>query len=405
MLIIKKASSVISYIFIYIAFLASSRCWIGFENRGVIFNYILPFILLFLYAIRKYRIKGNPRNGIFSFLLYIALLYISIRAKGEITISSMINQSFLPLSYYLIISLVDAEKERLLNFFIKWTAIILLIGLLIYLCSFFVNFPSFGIIKTHYGGDVYGTPCYNYLFFLKQIEVGATGMLRFNGPFIEPGDLGCTLSFLLLAAQYDFKKYRYLKFLLIPLFFSFSLAGYCLTAFGYATNMCLKNKLSIKKLVFGIITLITVISFGTFYNGGDNYLNKSILSRLQDDNMQVGNVNGRTSMQKMEYFYFMLADPELLFLGYDKITMERLNETGLGAGIINQIVALGLISVLLFFSPFFYYSARSKCKKYSFFLFIFLALYAYQRFDLNILVVIMCYTFGIVIEELRIKKT
>ena len=149
--------------------------------------------------------------------------------------------------------------------------------------------------------------------------------------------------------------------------------------------------------------VVLVIKFGEYYNGGDNYINNSILSRLQEDELAVVNSNGRLTQDKMEFFYYMFNDPSVLWFGYDKATIQRLNDGGVGAGFYNQMLSVGLFGVILSILPYFYFAFSSNKKKYSVLFFVFVILYAYQRFDLFWISNLLIYTYGICVNEYNYK--
>lgn len=339
------------------------------------------------------------RYAIYAFLVYIINLFIYAKAKGGLDINCMGSQAITSFTIYLLLCIADSEKERLFSYIVKWFGLIMIPGLLLYAISFIVTLPSFGIIKTHYGGDFYGESCYNYLFYLRHITTGSTGIQRFNGPFIEPGDLGCIAAFILFGAQFQFKKYKYLWAVLAGLIVSFSLAGYVLTAFGYISIMFISNHISFRRLVVGLSIMIGLYFIGITYNNGNNYINKSVLSRLQDDNLSIENANGRTTIQKMESFYNMVNDPTILLTGYDNKTVEELSETGAGAGFFNQILSIGVIGMVGMILPNLYLVVTSNKKKYAWAFFILFILYMYQRCDAFWFSIIICYVYGIVIKE------
>ena len=120
--------------------------------------------------------------------------------------------------------------------------------------------------------------------------------------------------------------------------------------------MMTKNKFSSKKLLLGVLVFSAVIALGTYYNGGDNYINRSILSRLQDGELAIDNTNGRISTQKLEFFYFMFKNPSILWFGYDKATISFVNEQfGAGAGFYSQVLNIGILGIILYLLPYFYY--------------------------------------------------
>lgn len=393
-------SSKLVYFLLFIAFLISSRCWIGFDGRGTLFFYSLPVALLVLILLRKCRFRHQARYAVFSFLIYMARVYTMCRVKGSLDLLGMCNQAVLPFTIYLILCLEEREKESVLFYITKWMGWILIPGIIIYLISFLVTLPSFGIIQTDYGGNFYGDPCFNYLFYIRPVTVGATGMYRFNGPLIEPGDLGCVSAFLLFATRFDFKRFKYLWAVFVSLILTFSLAGYLLTLFGYAAILMTQNKLSVSKLLIGLIIVLIVIIFGTYYNGGDNYVNNSILSRLQDEELSLDSTNGRLSSQKLEYYYSMFDNPSLLLFGYDKNTMSYLNdEFGAGAGFYSIVLSIGFFGVLLYVLPYLYLTLITKNRRYALLFLVFFVLYLYQRFDLFWISIILCYSYGLSISE------
>lgn len=170
--------------------------------------------------------------------------------------------------------------------------------------------------------------------------------------------------FFLYATKFDFKRFKYLWAVLGSLILTFSLAGYLLALFGYSAIMMTKNKFSSQKLLLGVLVFSAVIAFGTYYNGGDNYINHSILSRLQDDELAIDNTNGRISTQKLEFFYFMFENPSILWLGYDKATISFVNEQfGAGAGFYSQVLNIGILGIILYLLPYFYITLKSRDRR------------------------------------------
>ena len=393
-------SSKISYILFFLAFLMSSRCWIGFEGRGTLFFYILPVILLALIFFGEYQYRHQSKYVIFAFLIFLANCYTMYRVRGSFNIIGIFNQAILPITVYMLLCLQEIEKDYVLAYITKWFGLILIPGMIIYVCSLFITLPSFGIIQTHYGGNIYGDPCFNYLFYIKPISLGATGMYRFNGPLIEPGDLGCISAFLLYATKFDFKKYKYLWAVFISQILTFSLAGYLLTFFGYSAVMFAQKKSFANKLFLGFFVVLAIIGYGIYYNGGDNNVNTSILSRLQDVDLSSGNTSGRLSTQKLDFFYAMFETPNVLLYGYDRGTISYLNdEFGIGAGFYNIALSIGFLGILLYILPYLYITSTARSRSYALLFFAFLILYLYQRFDLFWISIILCYSYGISIND------
>lgn len=387
-----------SYFLIFIAFLMSMRCWIGFENRSTIYFNILPILLMGLAVTGSFRFVHKNRYLIFSLLVYLSKMYVNIKTKGELDINGLVSQAIPSFTIYQILCIVDSKKDELIKYIVKWFGLIMIPGLIIYIITFVVPFPSFGIIKTHYAGDFYGPTCSNYLFYLRQ-TTGLSGMFRFNGPFIEPGDLGNTAAFLLLAANFDFKKYKYLWAVFAGLIASFSLSGYLLCAFGYALVMFSKGRISMQRLVTGTSVVLFLYAIGLNYNGGDNYINQSVISRMSDVRFEEGQTFGRTTAIKMMYYMDMWKRPDVLYTGYDSKTVEMLNEEGRGGGFVNSMVAVGLIGVFSMVLPFLYLLISSKEKKYALLFFIMIIMYMFNRTDVFWFCIVICIVYGLVIHE------
>lgn len=393
--------SSLAYFFIFIAFLMSMRCWLGFEGRFTIYNYVFPFLMFFCAQTQKIRFEFKKRYIFFAFLIYLGKIYMNVNAKGLLDIYGLVSNFFPTLSILLMLCISDEQKEEAFQYFVKWFGLIMIIGIPIYLISLITTIPSLGIIKTHYGGDVYGADCYNYLFYLKPVTHSLIKIDRFNGPFIEPGDLGCVASFLLFGSQFKFKEYKNLWAVLAGVIISFSLAGVVLVGMGYLITLFLQKKLSGAKLLLIILSVLMVYCFGIYYNGGDNVINNAIIARLQlsDETGIVG--NNRTTLIKMEYFreMFINPDPNILLFGYDKSTIAFLNEAGLGAGYANQIINTGLIGMICLMLPYLYMTLSSNWRRYSWTFFILFVLYMIQRTDAYWVSLLLCYVYGIVINE------
>ena len=97
---------------------------------------------------------------------------------------------------------------------------------------------------------------------------------RFHSIFLEPGHLGCIIAFFVMANQYNFKN-RYVLIMSIVLLFTLSLAGYVLFYIGFLVYFINKSKDTgkFRRIVAVGVVFIGIWLFGTYYNGGDNYVN------------------------------------------------------------------------------------------------------------------------------------
>ena len=120
-----RISSNFAYFLVFIAFLMSSRCWIGFEGRNTLFFYCLPVVLFMLISMGAYEIRNQSKYAMFAFLVYIANVYTMYRARGTFEIIGMANQAVLPVTTYLLLCLQDSQKELLLYHITKWFGMIL----------------------------------------------------------------------------------------------------------------------------------------------------------------------------------------------------------------------------------------------------------------------------------------
>lgn len=366
-------------------------------------TYAFPFLFLGLYAIEQIRLVFKRRYVIYAFIVFF---FNVMGVRSGSNINAYIYQLFLPTNILLVLCIPDDDKEYVLAKIIKWFGSIMFIGVLLYLANLVVGLPSLGVIKSDYGNVEISAGLFkNYIAYIKPLDSDSTySFLRFNGPFIEPGDLGCTAAFMLMAAKFDFKRYDKLIWILIALIVSMSLAGYLLTIIAYFFVLCSQKRISKMTMIVTIICFIGIYVFGTYYNGGDNVFNEAILSRLQSDEETGFSGNNRNSLLKTQYFVKMFSDPHTMWFGYDARTIEYLNETGLGAGFVNKAINVGMFGMIGLILPYLYIALTSSSKKYAWLFFVFFLLYMYQRSESTWICYIICYVYGIVINERRMTE-
>lgn len=392
------SSSRLPIVVIFAYFLMVMRCWLGFGGRTQMMTYAFPFLMIAFIAMGKLRYEFKKRYAIFSIIVFV---FGVIGVKAGSNINAYINQIFVPLNIYFVLSIPDDEKEHILSVFIKWFGWIMMLAIPLYLLSLVSLLPNIVEIMSDYGNEEVSAGIYsNYLVFINPLERNfESGFARFNGPFIEPGDLGCTAAFMLMAAKFDFKRYEKLVWILAGLLVSMSLAGYMLALIGYISVLFTQGKISGQRVALFITLCLGIYLFGTYYNGGDNFLYEKVLSRLQSDD-ETGFVgNNRNSPIKTEYFLMMFSDPHTLWFGYDSSTMEMLNESGLGAGFVNKALSVGMLGMLGLILPYLYIAKSSTTKKYAWFFFLFFLFYMYQRTESTWICYVLCYVYGIVINE------
>ena len=374
------------------------RCWIGFDGRTTTYSFVF-FVLMTLFGILgvvHYEFK--QRYIAFSVLVFVFILY---RSHFSFNLFGLIGHSVTALNVLWILSIPDSDKKDLLTYIVKWFGLLMLASLIVYVLTFFVSLPSLGIIQTDYGNEsVSGYDAINYLVYIKPILTPFNiDVVRFNGPFIEPGDIGCVASFILMATQFKFKQYKYLWAILVANLVSLSLAGYVLTIVGFLFSLINRKHMSLFKKF--IILLLLGGLFFTVRNsaGSDNIFYANIFSRLEFDNEKVITGNNRSSSTMDMYYEKMLHDPSTFYWGYSSETVAMIKEDSPGAGFVSLMLSVGLIGFLLVCSPYFIFAITSKTKTYSILFFILFLLFMSQRSEAFWTAYILSYVFGIVINE------
>lgn len=263
--------------------------------------------------------------GIFSFMCYIPVIWLIM----------------LPQDY----------MKDLLGSTTKWYAIMLAIGLVEYFILLFASLPSLGgFVHENY------EPFVNYGFYIKTTFDYGT-FERFNAFFLEPGHQALLSSFLLIANSFRLKNSPYNVILLTGVIFSFSLAGYMLTAVAWSFFFVKNVKRAL--LVVSIITAFVAISLS--WNYGDNTLNELIVSRLEYDEDK--GIKGNNRYYNNTDFVFERANREGgTFLGVqNKVNMELVG----GAGFKIFVIKYGWLGVILVFLFYLSLIPASADRKYT----------------------------------------
>lgn len=387
-----KQTPKLTFFLILLAFIMSMRCWMGFNGRLEIFTYIFPILLVLSSIQEKVRFEFKKRYVLFAILVFMVRLYES---RLELNLVGNISMAFPALCILLILSISDNEKPRLLVYIIKWFGLFILAGIVLYLLSFVVDLPSFGEVQATYGSNFLGDNYKNYIVYIKRVTTD--GFPRFNSAFIEAGDVGCVASFLLFAANFDFKRYQYLWAILAGLILSFSLAGYFLALLGYLFSVYNSNRISLRNIIIISVVLFSVFTYGRYANIG--FLNDLIYSRLEmdEDTGIVG--NNRATLLMYDYYEAMFNDRSVLLFGYDTETVAYIKEKARGAGFISQVLSTGLVGFFGLCFPFLLFFLSSKNRKYACLFFLLFLFYMYQRTNAFWFSIVLCYVYGIVINE------
>jgi hypothetical protein len=247
---------------------------------------------------------------------------------------------FLPLiPIIFLIPLAANIKLKSLEFFTNAMAIILVPSLLIWillLTGFSV--PSLGrISNASWEYYVYD----NYFFCLR----GNLYLRRFNSIFLEPGHLGMIASFLLFANKFDIKR-KSVIVLLITVIFTVSLAAVVLTIISFSLYVLIYSKRSLVYLGVSLVVAISGYFFFANFNGGNNIVNKAIISRLKYDDSQ-GDIEGDNRVtKKLNVYYngYINNDDSWFGIGSERFTKMHF---GPSAGYKVFVIENGLVGTLV----------------------------------------------------------
>lgn len=385
-------------ILLFLLFLISMECWIGWGQRSLSFT-VISFLLIITKIFGNIGLDVSRRNVISVFIIFIGYLWAQLGWRGNISpvVLTQITTFFLP-AFFILCACSDLKQETMAKI-TKWFAWLMIPSIVLYVVTNNVHLPSLGIISFRLEEDVhmadYGI-CYNYFFYLKPIGES----YRFRGPFLEPGHLGMMCFFLLFTNKYDFKN-KYNVIILIALLLSFSLAGFMLGIIGFFFTRYYEGQLKLKNLVLYTLLIIAFVGIGQTYNDGENQINDLILSRLESDEERGFAGNNRSSLFVAELYNNIYNDPKTLLLGYDKETQEMLDTKLHGTGFKLFMVRKGLLSVFFAFAFYFYQMRKSQERKYAFLYFFLFVLCFWQRCYFFWFSWIICYAYGINNRELE----
>lgn len=291
----------------------------------ILINVVMIVSLSFL----PIKIELGRKEGMVM-LAILGLVIWSVCIDGPV-MGLITFMQYFPVMYLL--QLPDEYKRDLLRFSTKWYAIALAGGLVIYALSFVMTVPSIG----KFVHPVYFPYTNHVLWIRTTFDYGI--FERFNAFFLEPGHQALVSSFLMMANKYDFKKNPYLLILLIGVIFSFSLAGYLLTAIGFL----LMKINSVVKLIATLVVASGFIIAAQNWNGGDNPVNELIIGRLEYDESKGIKGNNR--------FYNNTDDDFNKAVETGGVWIGIKNNTNMslvgGAGYKIYIINYGIVGVLL----------------------------------------------------------
>lgn len=373
------------------------------NNKDSLFSiFKFSYLLLFLQSMQVYFFWGTSSSNTQKYIFYllittIGLLYVS---KNKIQLSyKILFPTFLFVVAYFYQSEADIytsiknlllifpvvtiplmipsyHLKETMDYISRWMGFILAVSLFFYLLNFFIPIPSNG--KLEYEG--YNYIWINHLFFILPDFI--RDYTRFQGVFLEPGQMAMICAFLLYYNEYDFSNKSNLIFL-FSIIFSFSLAGYVLLIFGFVIFKMLA--LSKKKILLLSILLIALLTgfyyFSINYKGGDNLFNQLIVERLQfGDEYENGfSGNNRTTYDATVLLAKGVASGDI-WTGYGVQTMAKyfIGDSP-GAGLVPYLLNRGIIGVVLIAIAYFYLAVSGSNKRWALGMLMLYMIAFYQR--------------------------
>lgn len=308
------------------------------------------------------------KGSLFSFKKYAGLAVLTVflillGRRGSFL--TMVGFFLFTSPFFVFLFLKDESKIVIYSFLRISMAWIVGVSLAAWLFNLLgMPLPSF----SDFYGDSNGFYLFNnhlfYVDFLSstnayQFDVSVSGIMRFQSIFIEPGYLASILAVFLFIDKFNFKKFSNLVFL-TAVIYTFSLAGWVMTAMGILLFVVSRKKKRLYYFFLVSIAFLLMYVGSTTYNGGDNVINSRIFERLTIDDSKVIKGNNRTSEQFDFWFENnFLTSNDILFGSYKKYEQEQ-NSGGLGVGWKVFFAKFGLLGILFYL--FYLFSQVSKYK-------------------------------------------
>lgn len=298
-------------------------------NQGLIL-FVVDVLMVVVFTMLPVKYELNLKTGVLvAIILALTLWLTNINGPvyGFITILQ-----FLPV--LLLIHLPYSYMKDLLDFTIKWYALLLIPSILIYWALFAVDLPAIGTF-THPGYLPYN----NYLFYIEY--TWNSGMFpRFNGFLLEPGHQALLGTFLSIAGRYRYRDDKWLIVLGICVIFSFSLAGYIL----YATGWILLQINSLGKALLASSLAAVLVIGALSYDSGNNAVNQLIIERLERD--ENNGIKGNNRFTQTTDFVYERAIKK--GKGWTGIQNETNMSNVEGAGYKIFVIMKGFIGIILY---------------------------------------------------------
>lgn len=332
-------------------------------------------------------------------LLLVFCLYGIFRALGYNNIVILTYVSLLFSMTSVILSSKE-EKAYLLRFFTNVIVAIMLlslVGWIPYLMG--IDLPHTDLIQHRNGFHEY----YDYYLFRLDYDSTVKIFPRFQGVFLEPGQMATPCVFLLFLNAIEHKVFTFKNFILfVSIILSFSLIAYGLLVFTMVAVAWFNGARFRLPLTIGVLVIITGLSL-FFVTREDSALTMLILNRLEyDDELIIAGNNRTTDSFDRMYESFIHSNDR--FLGIRNRIIAEEDWSSRASGIKKVIVRDGFVGLaingLLLLSLFW----RNKTKKTLAFLIILVTAYLVRDLLFNpmwfTMAILGFYTLG---EERRDK--
>lgn len=270
-------------------------------------NYI-AWLCIFILSAKYFNLNNVPSKAKVA-TLYGCFFFLLLPIFRGLHISYFIYI----VAYLMAFSINDRIKYVTVEIVAKTVAIIVLISLpcwLLYVAGF--SFPLLSVIDIgSFKGGGAGQEClmYNYGMFVVSLGLENMEIFRFYSMFDEPGVLGTLSAFLLYGLKYDFKKW-YCLTIFVGALFTFSLAFYILTLFGYVWSKS-SNLKSIIKYGIGLVLVAFIIVY--FFQDNETF-QKAIMYRMDNIFNGDGSVAERGDDYGAKYYSDLITSMDA-FLG------------------------------------------------------------------------------------------
>jgi len=295
----------------------------------------------------------NSKKLLAAVLLILIYIYRTIINEGNFNyylFEIMSSFTIIP-----IILLKSKYQLDLLNKFQNTLSIVLLVSLVFWVGHLLgIDLPStsltFGTIERVGGIDDQYTFANHYLYLVNQGSLfNDSGFLpsfmRFSSVFLEPGYLSIIIVFLLFINGFDLRDKRNIIYLL-TIIATVSLAGYLMIIIAYIAHVLQKSRNRWLSLVGFFLLIIISSAFFKEYNGGNNFINKGIIERLEYDQV-TGNIAGyNRTTENFDYAFDRFWGSANIVTGYGEERQKAIDSGGVGYKI--YLMQYGLIGLFLF---------------------------------------------------------